>query len=210
VLSLAKQSNRPDWWARYGDVMPAWFEPYLGLETAASTIRTLDIQFVHALLQTEDYARAAIWFGHHGDPADQIEDRVRLRLKRQDLIVKSAPPKIWSVMDEGVLRRPVGGPAVMRAQLNHLVKLASLPHVTLQVLPFARGGHSGESGAFTVLRSLAEELPDVVYIEQLVTAIYLEQRAEVEFYLAVMDQISGQALTPAQSVHFIEQVAKEI
>jgi transcriptional regulator with XRE-family HTH domain len=210
LRALARQSSQDDWWAKYSGVLPDWFEPYLGLESAASTIRILGIQFVHGLFQTEDYARAAIQLSHPTDHADETDHKVRLRIKRQDLISRSTPPRIWLVMDEAVLWRPVGGPAVMRAQLDHLAEVARLPHVTLQVLPFARGGHSGESGSFTVLRFKEQDLPDVVYIEQLTNAIYLDQRSEVELYLAVMDQLSGEALTPAASARFIEQVAKEI
>ena len=112
-------------------------------------------------------------------------------------------------MDEAVLRRPVGGPAVMRAQFHHLVEVAELPHVTLQVVPFASGGHAGASGSFTVLRFEERDLPDVVYIEQLTGAVYLDQRPDVEHYLEVVDQLSGEALTPADTTRFIEQVAKE-
>ena len=210
LRALARQSSQDDWWAKYSSILPDWFEPYLGLESAASTIRILGIQFVHGLFQTEDYAGAAIRLSHPTDTADEIDHRVRLRIKRQDLVSRSAPPRIWLVMDEAVLRRPVGGPAVMRAQLDHLAEVARLPQVTLQVLPFALGGHSGESGSFTVLRFKEHDLPDVVYIEQLTNAIYLDQRPEVELYLAVMDQLSGEALTPLASARFIEQVAKEI
>ena len=112
-------------------------------------------------------------------------------------------------MDEAVLCRVVGGPAVMRTQFRHLIEVAEFPHVTLQVVPFARGVHSGESGSFTVLRFEERYLPDVVYIEQLTGATYLDQRSDVEHYLAVVDELSTVALTPAGTTHFIEQVARE-
>jgi hypothetical protein len=208
-LHLAHQSSRPDWWAKYGDILPGWFENYLGLEFVSSTIRTFEIQFVHGLFQTEDYARAVTRLGHQTAPAAEIERRVGLRVKRQDLLARADPPRMWSVMDEAVLRRPVGGPAVMRAQLRRLIEAAGLPQVTVQVVPFARGGHAGASGSFTVLRFEEQDLPDVVYIEQLTGAVYLEERSDVEHYLEVMDQLSGEALTPAATTRFIEQVAKE-
>ena len=208
-LSLAKESSRPDWWTKYSDILPDWFENYLGLESASSAIRTLEIQFVHGLFQTEDYARAVTRLGHQAAPAAEIERRVGLRVKRQDLLAGANPPRIWSVMDEAVLRRPVGGPAVMRAQLHRLTEVANMPEVTLQVVPFDRGGHAGASGSFTVLRFEEQYLPDVVYIEQLTGAVYLEQRPDVEHYLEVMDQLSGEALTPAATTRFIEQVANE-
>ena len=147
-LDLAEQSSRPDWWTKYGDVLPDWFENYLGLESASATIRTFEIQFVHGLFQTDDYARAVTRLGHQAATPTEIERRVGLRVKRQDLLTRANPPRIWSVMDEAVLRRPFGGPAVMRAQLRHLIEVAEMPQVTLQVVPFARGGHAGASGSF--------------------------------------------------------------
>jgi Domain of unknown function (DUF5753)/Helix-turn-helix domain len=208
-LDLAGQSSRPGWWSQYSDILPDWFENYLGLESASSTIRTFELQFPHGLFQTEDYARAVTRLGHQTAPAAEIERRVGLRVKRQELLDRASPPRIWSVMDEAVLRRPVGGPAVMRTQLHHLIEIAKMPQVTLQVVPFARGGHAGASGSFTVLRFEEKYLPDVVYIEQLTGAVYLDQRPDVEHYLEVMDQLSGEALTPAATTRFIEQVAKE-
>jgi hypothetical protein len=209
-LDLVERSGRADWWTRYSDILPDWFENYLGLESASSTIRTFEIQFVHGLFQTEDYAQAVTRLGHQAAPAAEIERRVGLRVKRQDLLTRANPPRIWSVMDEAVLRRPVGGPAVMRTQLHHLLEVARMPQVTLQVVPFARGGHAGAGGSFTVLRFEEQFLPDVVYIEQLTGAVYLEQRGDVEHYLEVMDQLSGEALTPVATARFIEQVASQI
>ena len=209
-LSLARQASRPDWWTRYSDVLPDWFENYLGLEAASSTIRSFELQFVYGLFQTEDYARAVTRLGHQGATAAEIDRRVGLRIRRQDLLARANPPRIWSIMDEAVLRRALGGPAVMRAQLRHLVEVDRKAQVTLQVVPFDRGGHSGASGSFTILRFQEHDLPDVVYAEQLTSALYLEQRADVEHYLEVMDQLSTEALTPAATIRFIERIASEI
>jgi transcriptional regulator with XRE-family HTH domain len=209
VIALARRSRTPEWWAKYNDILPDWFETYLGLESAATSIRSFEMQFVPGLFQTEDYARAVTTLGHQAARVDEIERRVGLRLKRQELLARAQPPRIWAVMDEAVLRRPVGGLPVMRAQLRHLVEAARMPSVTLQVVPFARGGHAGASGSFSILRFEERDLPDVVYIEQLTSAVYLDQRQDIEHYLEVVDQLSGEALTPADTTRFIEQVAHE-
>jgi DNA-binding XRE family transcriptional regulator len=209
LLALARQANTPGWWSNYSDVLADWFETYLGLEAAASVIRTFELQFVHGLFQTEAYARAVTLLGHSATPAEEIERRVSLRLKRQDLLTAEGPPRVWSVIDEAALRRPVGGRAVMRAQLNHLAEVAGVPNVTIQVVPFGRGAHAAASGSFTVLRFGEPELPDVVYIEQLTTALYLEKPEDVDHYMEVMNHLSTQALTPAHSARFLTEITRE-
>src|SRR5689334_7162562 len=210
LVTLARQASTPGWWSKYGDIMADWFESYLGLETAASVIRTFELQFVNGLFQTEDYARAVTMLGHTSAAADEIERRVSLRLKRQELLAGPEPPQVWSVIDEGALRRPVGGPAVMRAQLEHLIEVAGLRHVTIQVVPFSRGGHAAAGGSFTVLRFSEPEVPDVVYIEQLTSALYLDKLEDVDHYLEVMNHLSTEALTPAQTVNFITELIQDI
>src|SRR6266571_4979564 len=203
MLSLARQANTPGWWSKYDDVLADWFEAYLGLEASASVIRTFELQFVHGLFQTEDYARAVTLLGHSAAPAEEIDRRVSLRLKRQDLLTGPEPPQVWSVLDEGALRRPVGGAGVMRAQLERLAEVARLRHVTIQVVPFSRGGHAAAGGSFTVLRFSEPEVPDVVYLEQLTSALYLDRREDVDHYMEVMNHLSTEALTPAQSARFL-------
>jgi transcriptional regulator with XRE-family HTH domain len=210
LVTLARQANTPGWWSKYGDIMADWFEAYLGLEMAASVIRTFELQFVHGLFQTEDYARAVTLLGHTAAPDDEIDRRVSLRLKRQDLLASPNPPQVWSVLDEGALRRPVGGPKVMRAQLNHLAEMIRLRHVTIQVVPFARGGHAAAGGSFTVLRFSEQEVPDVVYLEQLTSALYLDKRDDVDHYMEVMNHLSTEALTPVQSLRFITDLSQDI
>jgi hypothetical protein len=209
LLSLARQANTPGWWSTYSDVLADWFETYLGLEAAASVIRTFELQFVHGLFQTEAYARAVTLLGHSATPAGEIDRRVSLRLKRQDLLTVPEPPRVWSVIDEAALRRPVGGRTVMRAQLDHLTEVAALPNVTIQVVPFGSGGHAAASGSFAILRFAEPELPDVVYIEQLTTALYLEKPDEVDRYMEVMNHLSTQALTPAQTARFLAELTRE-
>ena len=206
VLALAERANSPPWWAQYGDVIPGWLEPYLGMEAAASVIRNFETRYVPGLFQTEAYAWAVTMLG--GAP-EQVRRRVDMRLKRQDVLRGSDPPLIWVVMDEAALRRPAGARDVMIAQLRRLIEVASLPHVTMQVVPFSHGCHAAEGSAFTLLRFDEPDTPDTVYIEHLTTALYLSKRADVEHYLEVMNAVSAQALKPTSTARFLRQIIKE-
>ena len=210
MLSLAKQANASDWWAKDVDILPDWFDTYLGLEAAASLIRSFELQFVHGLFQTEDYARAVTLLGHRAICPEDIERRVSLRMKRQDLLTGADPPRVWSVMDEAALRRPIGGLDVMRGQLRRLIEVADLAQVTLQVVPFRSGGHTAAGGSFTILRFDAPDLPDVVYIEQLTSALYLDRHADVDDYREVMNRLGTEALTPAGTSEFLSEMIKDI
>jgi transcriptional regulator with XRE-family HTH domain len=189
MLSLAEQANEPGWWHSYSDILPGWFEVYIGLEEAASRIRCYEVQFVPGLLQTEDYVRAVTLLGHPDAPGHEVERRVGLRMRRQSLLAREEPPHFWAVVDEAALRRPLGGVAVMRRQLRHLIEVTELPHVTLQVVPFDLGGHAAAGGPFSILRFAERDLPDVVYLEQLTSALYLDKREDVDHYLAVMERL---------------------
>jgi transcriptional regulator with XRE-family HTH domain len=195
-LDLALRANQPGWWHRYGDVLSSWFERYLGLEQATSVIRSYEPQFVHGLLQTEDVARAVIRLGHPVGSDEEIERRVQLRLRRQQILTGPQAPAVWAVLDEAALHRPIGGRAVMRAQIAHLCEVSELPNVTLQVVPYSSGGHAAAGGAFTILRFAEPDLPDIIYLEQLTSALYLDKRADVDHYLAVMERLCVQAATP--------------
>ncbi len=199
LLALTRETSVPGWWRRYSDVLPRWLELYIGLEKAASIIRTYEVQFVHGLLQTEDYARAVILISHAHAAAWEVERRVSLRMERKRLLTQPGAPELWTVLDEAALRRPPGGAAVMRAQVRHLLELTELPNVTLQIIPFGAGPHAASGGPFTILRFPEPDVPDVVYLEQLNSAVYLDQRDDVAEYLAVMDQVCVQAATGAVS-----------
>jgi len=211
LLTLAERANSPGWWARYDDVLPDWFETYVGLEQATSLIRTYELQFVPGLFQTEDYARAVTVLGHRAAPAEEIERRVSLRLKRQEILARAEPvPKVWAVIDESALRRPLGGREVMRAQLRHLIELTESPQVTLQIMPFDRGGHSAAGGSFSILRFADSDLPDIVYIEQLTGALYLDRPEELDHYREVMNSLSAEAETPVESERQLTRLIKTI
>jgi hypothetical protein len=210
VMTLVRQANAPGWWTRYADVTADWFAEYLGLETAASLIRSFEMQFVHGLFQTREYARAVTLLGHSAAAAEEIERRVALRARRQELLTGPGAPRVWSILDEGALRRPVGGRAVMRRQLDRVMELSDLLNVTIQVVPFDAGGHAGAGGSFTMLRFLAEEVPDIVYIEQLTSALYLDKREDVDHYLEVMNSLGAKALTPADSLSLILKIRDEL
>ena len=209
MLSLARQANTPGWWSNYSDVLDGWLDTYLGLETAASVIRTFELQFVHGLFQTEDYARAVTALGYGQVSTDETERRVSLRMRRQELLTGVDPPRVWFVIDEAALRRPVGGRSVMHGQLRHLTQVAELPRVTIQVVPFGSGAHAAASTSFSILRFAEPELSDVVYIELLTTALYLEKRDEVDHYMEVINHLSTQALTPDRTTRFLNEITRE-
>ena len=210
MLALAGQAQTQEWWAQFGDILPSWFEPYLGLEASASRVRSFDLQFVHGLFQTEAYARAVTALGHRNVSPDEIDRWVAVRMKRHELLTSANPPRVWSIMDEAALRRPVGGVTVMRAQLRRLAEVAELPNVTLQVVPFQAGGHDAAGGSFTILRFSEPDVPDVVYIEQLTGAIYLEKPTATDNYLDIMNRLSATSLSPAQTIPFFEDISRQL
>ncbi|MEV4457038.1 helix-turn-helix transcriptional regulator [Microbispora sp. NPDC049633] len=210
LLSLVAQANAPGWWHKYDDVLPSWFEAYVGLEQAASTIRCYEVQFVPGLLQSPGYAEAVVRLGHPDASDEEVERRVRLRMDRQEVLVRPDPPLLWAVIDEAVLRRPVGGAEVMRGQIEHLLEMISLPRVTLQVIPFSAGGHAAAGGPFSILRFAGVGLPDVVYLEQLTSAIYLEKREDIDRYLAVMERLCIQARPASETARMLRQLMTEL
>lgn len=210
LLLLARQANEPGWWQQYSDVQPTWFQSFIGLESAAVLIRTYEVQFVPGLLQTRDYARAVIMIGHGHAPPEEIDRRVDLRMARQQLLTKADPPQLWAVLDEAVLRRLMGGRAVMRGQIAALIEATKLPNVTIQVVPFDAGGHSAAGGAFTILRFPDQDLPDVVYLEQITTALYLDKRDDVDTYAAAMTRLSVEAAPPVRTVSILEEMLRDL
>jgi DNA-binding XRE family transcriptional regulator len=209
-LTLAREANTPGWWQRYGDVLPSWFRTYVDLEQAATLIRTYEGQFVPGLLQTDDYMRAVVRGAHLEESGEEVGRRVRLRLARQMLLTRQGPPRLWAVVDEAALRRPVGGPEVMRGQLERLIEATKLPNVTLQILPFASGAHAAMGSAFSILRFADREIPDIVYLEHLTNAVYLDRRNEVERYLDAMELLCVDSEPPARTVELLERILREL
>lgn len=204
-LDMARKANDPGWWQSYSDLLPAWFETYVGLEQAATTIRTYEAQFIPGLLQTADYARSVIMLGND----DETERRVDVRMRRQQILHRRSAPTLWAVIDENALRRPVGGITVLREQIQHLIDISEKSNVRIQVLPYSAGGHPAAGGPFSILRFPEPELPDIVYTEQLTSLMYMEKRHDVELYMSVMNQLSVQSLSPADSLQFLTTVRDE-
>jgi transcriptional regulator with XRE-family HTH domain len=210
-VTLAEEANRPGWWQRFHDILPGWFSMYVSLEGAASLIRSYEPHFVPGLLQTENYTRAVMRSGAIGQTRpDDIDRHVDLRMQRQHLLTREDAPRLWVVMEETALRRPVGGPEVMRAQVDRLLEAMQLPHVTLQIAEFASGPHPGTYGPFVLFRFAMPELPDMVYSEYLTGAVYLDARAEVATHLEVMDRMAAGAATARRTKEILRDFRKEL
>jgi transcriptional regulator with XRE-family HTH domain len=197
-LDLVRESNQPGWWHSYQDLLPRWFQDYVGLEESASRIQTYEIAFVPGLVQTENYARAVVRRGLPDVPDSEVERRVGLRMGRQRMLDDPQGPRLWAVVDESVLYRAVGGTGVLREQLAHLLDITTRPNVSLQVVPFHSGGSAAE-GSFSMLRFAEPELPDVVYLEHLSGALYLDKPDDVEAYAMVVQRLAVEAETPDES-----------
>jgi len=206
VLALVKQDSMPGWWADYSDVVPGRFEPFLGLELAASVIRCYEVEFVPGLLQTRGYAEAVIRLANTDD---QIERRVHLRMRRQRIFDRPDPPLLWAVLDEAALRRPVGGRTTHRAQLRHLIEAVELPHITVQVISSHVAEDVAASGSITILRFPEEQLPDVVYLEHLTRALYLDKPTDVEHYWDVMNHVAVQAEPVAVTREILHRILED-
>jgi transcriptional regulator with XRE-family HTH domain len=208
LLSLARRANAPAWWRQFGEIVPPWYLSYLGLEEAASLIRVYEPHFLPGLLQTPDYARAVLEREHSTASAAAIQRRIELRCQRQRVLTRPDPPMVWAVLDEAVLRREIGGPEVMRAQVRALVAAAELPNVRLQIVRFHQGGPAGFP--FTILRFAEPELPDVVYVEQLTGAVYLDKPGDVERYAVAMERSCLEAEPPERTPIILGDMLHEI
>ena len=208
-LGLARDASKPGWWHSYDDVLPSWFRVAVGLEESASLIRAYEPQVVPGLLQTEGYVRAITAASFPAASDEETERRVALRLARQQLLSRPEPPEYWVVMDETVLRRPIGGRKVMRAQLEHLIRAAGQPKIAIQVIPFAAGWHPALYGMFNIFRFPSEQLPNIVYTEALTGAYYLNQPEESARYTEALDRMCAQAASPEHTISILSEIVKE-
>ncbi|MFE2378699.1 helix-turn-helix domain-containing protein [Streptomyces sp. NPDC059398] len=205
----ARAANERDWWSDYGDIMPPWLQTQFALERSAIHIHTFEVQFIPGLLQTAKYAEAVTRIGDPLASETAIDRRVELRMRRQEFLSTPEAPKVWAILDEGVLRREVGGPDVMREQLRHLIQVSELPNIRLQILPFQAGGHAAIGAPVTIMQFAEPELPDVVHLEQLSGAIYLDKADEVESYRGAMDRLVAYAETPLASGEYLSRLVED-
>ena len=189
-VTLAERANEPGWWHAYRDVVPDWFSAYVSLETGARTLRTYEPHYVTGLLQTYNYARAVLRGGFPNESDEDLGRRVDLRLRRQGLLERPDAPTLWVVMEETVLHRMVGGAEVMREQIERLLEVSELDHVSVDVVPFTAGAHVGACAPFTYFRFEERELPDIVYSEILSASVYLDQRSDVAGHLEAHNRMS--------------------
>ncbi|MBR7826403.1 helix-turn-helix domain-containing protein [Actinospica sp. MGRD01-02] len=209
LISLVAQSRQTGWWHRYNERMPKWFEDFVGLEEAAARIQSWELQFIPGLLQTPDYARAVIAHGQPRAAQETIDSQVDLRMRRQRILNGTNPPRLWMVVDESVLHRTLGSPAMLKKQIEHLLEAVQHSHISLQIVPFSRSGYVAE-GAFSVLRFAEAELPDIAYIEHLTGALYLERPDELEVYGRAFDRLVVDAETPRGSRQLLEKLRLEL
>jgi hypothetical protein len=209
LLTLARQAKERGWWQSYGTAVPGWFQFYVGLESEASTISEYSGELVPGLLQTADYYRAFLGTAPGGDPRITGKE-VDVRLARQERLASDDPPELWTVLNEAVIRRNVGGSAVMRTQLEHLAELAALPRVTIQVLPFCAGVHPAMDGSFSILGFPVPSDPAVVYMENQAGSVYLEEAADIDRFSRIFSHLIAKALSPEDSQRLLRTVAADI
>ncbi|MEU3487922.1 helix-turn-helix domain-containing protein [Streptomyces massasporeus] len=206
LLKLLQRAGEPGWWQRYDKrLMPEWFDRLVGLQGAAATIRTFEIQYVPGLLQTPAYTKAVVERGLPNAPAGEVERRVELRRHRARLLSRTDAPQLWAIIDESVLLRVLGSTEVMREQLAHLVEMAERSNVTLQIVPLSVTNASAPAIPITYLRFGGLDLPDVVYLEHIKSANFLEDRDETEEYRIALDRLADEALKPRDSMELLRQ-----
>ena len=208
LITLARQARQKGWWNSYGDVLP---DDYVGFEAEASSISSYESLLVPGLLQTEEYVRATIQSGRTAADSDEVDRIVAARLARKALLSRDVPPKLWIVLDEGAVRRLVGGPSVMRSQVARLVEACDNPAIVMQVLPFNAGAHAAMGGPFTILDYDDKALdPTVVYLGNDTSTLLLEKEVQVDRYRLMFDHLRAKALDPDRSGEFLTRVMADL
>ncbi|WP_067485652.1 DUF5753 domain-containing protein, partial [Actinomadura hibisca] len=210
LQTLSRQASHKGWWKTYGDALPQWFQSYVGLEDGAKSLTIYHNQLVPGLMQTDEYATAVIRAHRPNVETEEVERQLGARATRRALLTGSAPLEVWAILDEAVLRRMVGGSAVMGAQLRHLQEVATLPSVTLQILPFGHGAHASMGTSFIRLQFPEPNDAGIIYIEDLTSSQYLEDPADIERYTLVIDHLRASALPPEASIDFIGRTADSL
>ncbi|MDS1272053.1 helix-turn-helix transcriptional regulator [Lipingzhangella sp. LS1_29] len=212
LVTLARESRRRGWWHVYGDVLPEHFEVYLGLEPEASTLRFYQAQIVPGLLQTESYARELMQAHPLPVDPDEVSRRAELRIRRQELLAREHPPQVWVVLDEAVVQRTPCTGTVLADQLHHLIEMSRKPHITLQLLPFSCGVHSGLNGSFDILEFTESDIhaPKLVHLENLTSSLYIERAHEVRHYTVAFEHLRTAALHPVATREFLAGVEQRI
>jgi hypothetical protein len=209
TLAMIRQKIGTEWWADYRDVIPGWLKPHLSLEPAASQIRTYNVKILPGFLQTEQYASKAVRHDPNKLPQALNNRLVEFQMRRQQLLVHPDAPRLWSIIDEIALRRQFGDPRIMHTQLEHLINLAEQPGITIQILPLNSSIYSAPREPITLLRFRQEDLPDIVHIELLDSALYVHHPDETGLYRIALSRLSSEALKPADSTVFLHQILRE-
>ncbi|HLJ99487.1 MAG TPA: helix-turn-helix transcriptional regulator [Streptosporangiaceae bacterium] len=213
LIEMAREGHRKAWWSDYDDVLPSGFNIYLGLEAEAASIRSYEPTLVHGLLQTSDYATAVLRELRPREDEEQLQRMVELRMQRQRQRLEDVTPPIdlWLILDEGAIRRVVGGPSVMRQQLEALIEAASRTNVVLQVLSFDSGAHAGMDGPFAIVGFREPSDPDVAVVDSIGgTQVFLEKDKEVRTRIEAFDRMRAAALSPPATIRLIQSVMSEL
>jgi transcriptional regulator with XRE-family HTH domain len=206
LLTLAEQANRPGWWHRYNDILPDWFQSYVGMEEAATSIRVYEPQFIPGLLQTQQYAAAVL--AACDIPLGETERHVILRKERQRRFTEGRL-KLWAIVEETALRRPMGNKEILRDQLRYLLSLTGKRNLTLQVIPASASGHAVPHG-FTILRFAEPDLPDVAYLEHLTSALYFDKKADVDRYRLAVERLSVMSAKPSETPEILATIISQL
>lgn len=210
LLDIAKTADGQGWLRAYHAELPEEYAAYISFEAEARSVRNYESLFIPGLLQTEDYARAVISGTLPMATTTEVEQRVRARIERQELLSSEKPLRLWAIVDEAAIRRMVGGVSVMRTQLEHLVTAAGQPNITLQVITFEVGAHPGMPGSFVYMEFKGPSDPELVYVDSLAGDLFLEAEADLRRYASMFDHLRAIALSPAQTTGMISTVIESL